>query len=408
MGFPHETLRETKTPDMAKPNTPQTPGTPGVADYFNGRPVKTRSILIALAADILILARCEGAPATARYFTSKLNLPVSEKMIKIIKAKAAKGEIIVTREDLEKAAMAHPISAARMHREPSLCDPQCYRSVFPGKPRKKSAGPDVPEKPSIEIQGLRKSKPAKTTEPKPKEKTGETQKPAAPGKPSSTHRLVAEFCDSEFYPQSRGFLIQHAAQVVYIARMCRSTRRTAAFLSQKFGREFSRRPVEDILAKVESGEIVVTTEELEAAANQHPYALQFAKTCPEALNPTGKEGEPATNLTPGKIGPAIHRIVQILAPHHCLQNDELEASFLKTIPAAQRSAWKPENHKGCTPVASAIAFAKVNLRKGGYALPASAKGKDDGIHLTPKGMAMATNLKPYHDRFLRGISRGEL
>jgi hypothetical protein len=390
---------------MAKTNTPQTPGTPGVADYFNGRTVKSRSILIAQAADILILARCEGAPKTARYFSARLNLPVTEKMIKVIKAKAAKGEIIVTREDLEKAAMAHPISAARMHREPSLCDPQCYRSVFPAT-QKKTTRPGKTEKtggpkPAAKPTGIPTEKPVKR------------QKTAAPGEPASPPRLVAEFCESTFYPNSRGLLIPHAAQVVYIARMARSTRRTAAFLSKRFGRKISRRPVEDILAKVESGEIVVTTEELEAAANQHPYAQQFAKTFPEALHPTGREDEPngtvpTTELIPGKIGPAIHRIVQILATHHSLRNEELVTSFLKSIPASQRSAWKPENHKGCTPVMSAIAFAKVHLRKGGYARHAPDKGKDDGIHLTPKGMAMAKGLKPYEDGFLKEISRGEL
>jgi hypothetical protein len=100
--------------------------------------------------------------------------------------------------------------------------------------------------------------------------------------------LVAEFCDSEFAARSRGFLIQHAAQVVYIARMSRSTRLTAAFLSAKFKRKFSRRPVEDILMKVKLKVIRVTEEELAAAAKQHPDAQRFAEMCPEALDPTSK------------------------------------------------------------------------------------------------------------------------
>jgi chemotaxis protein histidine kinase CheA len=100
--------------------------------------------------------------------------------------------------------------------------------------------------------------------------------------------LVAEFCESEFYPQSRGFLVQYAAHVVYIARMARSTRRTAAFLSKKFGRKFSRRPVEDILAKVKSGEIVVTAEQLAQVASEHPKAQHLASLYPDILNPTSK------------------------------------------------------------------------------------------------------------------------
>lgn len=114
---------------------------PGVADYFNGKPQKTRSVLIALAADILILARCEGAPATARYFSEKLNAPVTEKMIKIIKSKAAKGEIVVTKKELVNAAMSHPITAARVKREPSLCE---------------IPAPTIPKPPSAQKSGIKK------------------------------------------------------------------------------------------------------------------------------------------------------------------------------------------------------------------------------------------------------------
>ena len=100
--------------------------------------------------------------------------------------------------------------------------------------------------------------------------------------------LVAEFCDSEFAAQSRGFLIQRAAQVVYIARMCKSTRLTAAFLSKKYNRKFSRSPVEDILKKVRLKQIVVTPEQLAAAARQHPRSEHFAEMCPEVLDPNSK------------------------------------------------------------------------------------------------------------------------
>jgi hypothetical protein len=98
--------------------------------------------------------------------------------------------------------------------------------------------------------------------------------------------LVAEFCESEFAALSRGFLIQYAAQVVYITQMSRSTRVTAAFLSAKFKRKFSRRPIDDILKKVKLGKIVVTPEQLSAAARQHPRAEMFAEMCPESLDPT--------------------------------------------------------------------------------------------------------------------------
>ncbi len=39
-----------------------------------------------------------------------------------IKSRAAKGEIVVTKEELVTAAMSHPITAARVKREPDLCE----------------------------------------------------------------------------------------------------------------------------------------------------------------------------------------------------------------------------------------------------------------------------------------------
>lgn len=70
--------------------------------------------------------------------------------------------------------------------------------------------------------------------------------------------------------------------------MCKSTRLTAAFLSKRFNRKFSRRPVEDILKKVKLNQIVVTPEQLAAAARQHPRSEHFAEMCPEVLDPNSK------------------------------------------------------------------------------------------------------------------------
>lgn len=100
----------------------------GVADYFNSHPEEAASILVAKAPDVLVLARCIGAPKTANYFAGRLKCKVTEKMIKTIKSKVAKEIILVTREELEAAARSHPITAARMAREPSLCDPQHYKT----------------------------------------------------------------------------------------------------------------------------------------------------------------------------------------------------------------------------------------------------------------------------------------
>jgi hypothetical protein len=106
----------------------------GVADYFNTHPEEAASILVAKAPDVLVLARCIGAPKTANYFAGRLKCRVTEKMIKTIKSKVAKDIILVTREELEAAARSHPITAARMAREPSLCDPQHYKTSIKAEP----------------------------------------------------------------------------------------------------------------------------------------------------------------------------------------------------------------------------------------------------------------------------------
>ncbi len=106
----------------------------GVADYFDTHPEDVASILVAKAPDVLVLSRCIGAPKTASYFEERLKCKVTERMIKTIKTKVAKDTILVTREELETAARSHPTTAARMAREPSLCDPQRYRAAIKPEP----------------------------------------------------------------------------------------------------------------------------------------------------------------------------------------------------------------------------------------------------------------------------------
>lgn len=62
----------------------------GVADYFNSHPEEAASILGVKAPDVLMLARCIGAPKAANYFAGRLKCKVTEKMIKTIKSKVAK------------------------------------------------------------------------------------------------------------------------------------------------------------------------------------------------------------------------------------------------------------------------------------------------------------------------------
>jgi len=107
----------------------------------------------------------------------------------------------------------------------------------------------------------------------------ETTPPAKAGE-----RMMAKFCE-KFVNRSRGFLIPHAAYVVMIARVSRSTRLTAEFLSEEFGRKISRRPVADILASVKRGDIVVTAEDLAMIAKEHPYSEKFVQMFPTLTDP---------------------------------------------------------------------------------------------------------------------------
>lgn len=106
----------------------------GVADYYSRKPKRSTGTLVALAPHVLLLARCEGAPETAKYFAERLGVNVTERMIKTLKTKVAQGLIVVTRGELEAAALSHPITAARMIREPAICDPQHYRAAITPEP----------------------------------------------------------------------------------------------------------------------------------------------------------------------------------------------------------------------------------------------------------------------------------
>lgn len=105
----------------------------GVADYYNRMPVKAASRLVARVPDVLILARCEGAPETALYFTERFGVEVTEKMIRTIKGKVRKKTLHVTHEELLAAANSHSISAARLLREPSIADPAYYNGDMESK-----------------------------------------------------------------------------------------------------------------------------------------------------------------------------------------------------------------------------------------------------------------------------------
>ena len=108
----------------------------GVADFFDNEETTAGGDLIEKAPHVLVISFCVGAPKTAEYFAKRLGKKVTEKMIKTVKYKMSMGFISVTREELERAALSHPKTAARMLREPAVCDPHYYRASTTAKPEK--------------------------------------------------------------------------------------------------------------------------------------------------------------------------------------------------------------------------------------------------------------------------------
>jgi hypothetical protein len=135
------------------PQEPENPD-PGVADYFDRHALDVRSMLIARAPDVIILAKLKGAPATARYFSEMLRVTITEKQIKGIKLKVKTGRLRVTEEELIKAAKSHPTSAARLARDPSLA------MIDPKHPTTKAAATGVPTAEIKEVAEVHPAKPA--------------------------------------------------------------------------------------------------------------------------------------------------------------------------------------------------------------------------------------------------------
>lgn len=81
------------------------------------------------AADVVIIARIDGAPKAAQFFSTEEGVEVSEKQVKILLRKVREGEIIVTREELIAAAKSHPKAAQYLLRNPSLVDPRGKRTA---------------------------------------------------------------------------------------------------------------------------------------------------------------------------------------------------------------------------------------------------------------------------------------
>lgn len=107
----------------------------------------------------------------------------------------------------------------------------------------------------------------------------------------------------EKHRSGRCALIPYAPAVVLIARID-GAQRCADFFSELTGHSFSRKPVTDIVNKVERGDIVVTKEQLTHAAKSHPHAAQFAEACPWVIDPKGRKSATEDTRKNTKKNPA--------------------------------------------------------------------------------------------------------
>lgn len=137
------------------------------------------------------------------------------------------------------------------------------------------------------------------------EMTDQPQVPAAPAEALIMPKpgfLLPDFCN-QYGGKCRGVLVPYAAEVVLIVQMG-GLRLAAEYFSKKFGRGFSTKPFRDLLAKVQTGAIPVTEEEMLETAKLHPLAERFLAKNPEAINPqkAAKQSLAPTHPAPKKRG----------------------------------------------------------------------------------------------------------
>jgi len=151
--------------------------------------------------------------------------------------------------------------------------------------------------------------------------------------PSRNESIVSQYCAK--YQSGRGALIPYAPSVVLIARMD-GVPQCAAFFSEVIGEKISRKPVNDILKKVEGGDIVVTREQLTREAQSHPRSAKFAEVCPWVLDPRGKR-KPTTEH-PSKLNKGTTSSIPVAAVG-ALYGDEVPPS---SVPGSVAET-KPNN-----------------------------------------------------------------
>jgi hypothetical protein len=98
---------------------------------------------------------------------------------------------------------------------------------------------------------------------------------------------VPTFCEA-YSADLRGTLVPYAPEVYLLAKIGGS-RRVAAHFSKMLGKKISRKPVLTVLAKIQSGELKVSREEIIEAAAKHPIAQRFLARAPWLADPSSKK-----------------------------------------------------------------------------------------------------------------------
>lgn len=109
-----------------------------------------RGTLVPMAAEVVLLTRMGGTRKVARFFSDFLGKKISRRPIETILKRVKKGEIIVTEEQIRRAASRHPMAQRFVEKAPWIVDPKSEATIVP-----------EPQKPAKQL-GKTKRKSSKT------------------------------------------------------------------------------------------------------------------------------------------------------------------------------------------------------------------------------------------------------
>jgi hypothetical protein len=81
-------------------------------------------------------------------------------------------------------------------------------------------------------------------------------------------------------------LLANAPTIYLLYRLTGSKQTTATLLSGKLGMNIPYKAIASIIKKISRGEIIITPDQLSAAANEDPTTQQLVENNPEILDPT--------------------------------------------------------------------------------------------------------------------------